>query len=105
IPRIVAELNGFELYAAVTTVYLLATTVTVPIVGKLSDIYGRKPFLLPGITIFVVSNMLWGPAPSLGALVLFRAIQGIGGGFSQAMAFTTIADLFPPSRRGRISGM
>jgi EmrB/QacA subfamily drug resistance transporter len=104
-PRIVADLNGFELYAAVTTVYLLATTVTVPIVGKLSDIYGRKPFLLAGITIFVGSSMLCGAAPSMRALVLFRALQGIGGGFSQAMAFTTIADLFPPSRRGRVSGM
>src|SRR5689334_16752612 len=104
-PRIVAELNGFELYAAVTTVYLLATTVTVPIVGKLSDIYGRKPFLLAGITIFVVSSMLCGAASSMGMLVFFRALQGIGGGFSQAMAFTTIADLFPPSRRGRVSGM
>jgi EmrB/QacA subfamily drug resistance transporter len=104
-PRIVAELNGFELYAAVTTVYLLATTVTVPIVGKLSDIYGRKPFLLAGITVFVVSSMLCGAAPSMGMLVFFRALQGIGGGFSQAMAFTTIADLFPPSRRGRVSGM
>jgi len=104
-PRIVAELNGFELYAAVTTVYLLATTVVVPIVGKLSDIYGRKPFLLAGVTIFVVSSMLCGAARSMPELVFFRAVQGIGGGFSQAMAFTTIADLFPPSRRGRVSGM
>jgi EmrB/QacA subfamily drug resistance transporter len=104
-PRVVAELNGFGLYAAVTTVYLLATTVTVPIVGKLSDIYGRKPFLLAGIVIFIVGSMLCGASRSMVQLVLFRALQGIGGGFSQAMAFTTIADLFPPSRRGRISGM
>src|SRR4051812_18112900 len=104
-PRVVAELNGFGLYAAVTTVYLLATTVTVPNVGKLSDIYGRKPFLLAGIVIFIVSSMLCGTAHSMVQLVAFRALQGIGGGFSQAMAFTTIADLFPPSRRGRISGM
>ena len=104
-PRIVAELNGFELYAAVTTVYLLATTVVVPIVGKLSDIYGRKTFLLAGVTIFIAASMLCGAARSMPELVFFRALQGIGGGFSQAMAFTTIADLFPPSRRGRISGM
>jgi EmrB/QacA subfamily drug resistance transporter len=104
-PRIVAELNGFELYAAVTTVYLLATTVVVPIVGKLSDIYGRKAFLLAGVTTFVAASMLCGAAQSMPELVFFRAIQGIGGGFSQAMAFTTIADLFPPSRRGRVSGM
>jgi len=104
-PRIVGELNGFELYAAVTTVYLLATTVIVPIVGKLSDIYGRKPFLLAGVTIFVAASMLCGGAHSMPQLVFFRAVQGIGGGFAQAMAFTTIADLFPPSRRGRVSGM
>src|SRR6187401_3567973 len=79
-PRIVAELNGFELYAAVTTVYLLATTVVVPIVGKLSDIYGRKPFLLAGVTLFVLASMLCGAASSMPQLVFFRALQGIGGG-------------------------
>ena len=57
-PRIIAELNGFEHYAAVTTVYMLASTVVVPIAGKLSDIYGRKPFLLLGVAIFVVGSVL-----------------------------------------------
>src|ERR1044071_896100 len=104
-PRLVADLNGFELYAAVTTVYLLATTVVVPIVGKLSDIYGRKPFLLAGVLIFVGGSALCGAAQSMTELVLFRGLQGIGGGFAQAMSFTTIADLFPPARRGRVSGM
>ena len=104
-PRLVADLNGFEFYAAVTTVYLLATTVVVPIVGKLSDIYGRKPFLLAGVLIFIGGSALCGAAQTMEQLVLFRGLQGIGGGFSQAMAFTTIADLFPPSRRGRVSGM
>jgi len=104
-PRLVADLNGFELYAAVTTVYLLATTVVVPIVGKLSDLYGRKPFLLAGVLIFIGGSALCGAAQTMPQLVLFRGLQGIGGGFSQAMAFTTIADLFPPSRRGRVSGM
>jgi len=104
-PRLVADLDGFEMYAAVTTVYLLATTVVVPIVGKLSDIYGRKPFLLAGVLIFIGGSALCGAAQTMTQLVLFRGLQGIGGGFSQAMAFTTIADLFPPSRRGRVSGM
>jgi EmrB/QacA subfamily drug resistance transporter len=104
-PRLVADLNGFELYAAVTTVYLLATTIVVPIVGKLSDLYGRKPFLLAGVLIFIGGSALCGAAQSMRQLVLFRGLQGIGGGFTQAMAFTTIADLFPPSRRGRVSGM
>ena len=87
-PRLVADLNGFELYAAVTTVYLLATTVVVPIVGKLSDIYGRKPFLLAGVVIFVGGSALCGAARTMTELVLFRGLQGIGGGFAQAMAFT-----------------
>jgi EmrB/QacA subfamily drug resistance transporter len=104
-PRLVADLNGFELYASVTTVYLLATTVVVPIVGKLSDLYGRKPFLLAGVLIFIGGSALCGAAQTMPQLVLFRGLQGIGGGFTQAMAFTTIADLFPPSRRGRVSGM
>lgn len=104
-PRIIAELHGFEHYAAVTTIYMLTATVIVPIVGKLSDLYGRKPFLLAGVAIFVASSALCGAAASMTQLVIFRGVQGIGAGFSQAMAFTTIADLFPPARRGRASGI
>src|SRR5689334_23454704 len=73
-PRLVAELNGFELYAAVTTVYLLATTVVVPIVGKLSDIYGRKPFLLAGVIVFIGGSALCGAAHTMTQLVLFRGL-------------------------------
>jgi len=104
-PQLVVDLNGFDEYAAVTTAYLLSTTVVVPIVGKLSDLYGRKPFLLAGVLIFIVASALCGAAATMTQLIAFRALQGVGGGFAQAMAFTTIADLFPPSRRGRVSGM
>ncbi|MGE3511192.1 MAG: MDR family MFS transporter, partial [Vicinamibacterales bacterium] len=104
-PRIIAELNGFNHYAAVTTAYMLAATVPVPIVGKLSDLYGRKPFLLVGVAIFVIGSALCGAATSMVGLIVARGIQGIGGGISQGMAFTTVADLFPPTRRGRISGV
>ena len=104
-PRVVAELQGFDHYAAVTTVYMLAATVVVPIVGKLSDLYGRKPFLLAGVAIFVIGSALCGAATSMLGLIVFRGIQGLGAGISQGMAFTTIADLFPPARRGRISGV
>ena len=104
-PRVIADLHGFEHYALVTTVYMLAATVVVPIVGKLSDLYGRKPFLLVGVAIFVVGSGLCGFAQSMVQLVVFRGIQGIGGGIAQGMAFTTIADLVPPARRGRISGV
>ncbi len=104
-PRVIAELQGFEHYAAVTTVYMLASTVVVPIAGKLSDIYGRKIFLLLGVGVFVAGSALCGMATSMEQLVLFRALQGIGAGASQAMAFTTVADLFPPAKRGRIGGL
>lgn len=104
-PRVIAELQGFEHYAAVTTVYMLAATVVVPIVGKLSDLYGRRPFLLAGVAIFVVGSAFCGAATSMTWLVIARGFQGIGAGFSQAMAFTTIADLYPPARRGKVSGI
>src|SRR4029450_10160861 len=86
-PRVIAELQGFEHYAAVTTMYMLTATVVVPIVGKLSDLYGRRPFLLAGIAIFVLGSVLCGAATSMTWLVLSRGLQGIGAGFSQAMAF------------------
>ena len=104
-PRVIAELQGFQHYAAVTTIYMLASTVVVPIVGKLSDLYGRKPFLLVGVTIFVIGSLLCGQATSMTWLIAARGFQGIGAGFSQATAFTTIADLYPPAKRGRISGV
>lgn len=104
-PRVIAELQGFDHYTAVTTVYLLASTVVLPLAGKLSDLYGRKPFLLAGVVIFGVASALCGAAQTMTQLVVFRGIQGLGGGIAQGMAFTTIADLFPPARRGRVSGL
>src|ERR1700692_4997852 len=104
-PRVIAELRGFERYTAVTTVYLLASTVVLPLAGKLSDLYGRKPFLLVGVALFAIASALCGAAQTMTQLIVFRGLQGIGGGLAQGMAFTTIADLFPPARRGRISGV
>ena len=101
----IADLQGFEHYAAVTTTYMLAATVVVPIVGKLSDLYGRKPFLLLGVAIFVGSSVLCGAAATMTQLIVFRGIQGFGAGIAQGMAFTTIADLYPPARRGRATGL
>ena len=103
-PRVIAELQGFEHYAAVTTAYMLTATVVVPIVGKLSDLYGRKPFLLLGVAIFTIASALCGAATSMTQLIVFRGIQGLGGGIAQGMAFTTIADLYPPATRGRATG-
>src|SRR5215470_3496188 len=100
-PRIVAELQGFDQYAWVTTAYLLTSTASVPIFGKLSDFYGRKLFLIVGVVLFLIGSALCAAAQSMNDLILFRGFQGIGAGCIQAMAFTTIADLFPPARRGR----
>ncbi len=114
-PTIIGELNGLELYAWVTTSYLLASTVMVPIWGKLGDLYGRKLILLIGIAMFVAGSFLCGLAgefgdlPALGdgmmQLIIFRGIQGIGGGALFTTAFATIADLFPPRERGKYAGM
>jgi EmrB/QacA subfamily drug resistance transporter len=113
-PRIISELKGLELYAWVTTVYLLTSTVMVPIWGKLGDQYGRKSILIIGLAIFVVGSCLCGLAgefgdlPLLGGgmtqLIVFRGIQGIGGGALFTSAFAVIADLYPPRERGKLSG-
>jgi EmrB/QacA subfamily drug resistance transporter len=114
-PRIIAELNGLALYSWVTTAYLLSSTVMVPIWGKLGDLYGRKPVLLAGIVFFLAGSWLsglsgeFGDLPLLGGgmtqLIVFRAVQGIGGGALFTTAFAIIGDLYPPRERGRVSGM
>jgi EmrB/QacA subfamily drug resistance transporter len=104
-PRIVQELNGLEHLSWVFTAYMLASTVTVPIYGKLSDMYGRKPFIIGAIIIFLVGSILSGLSHSMWQLILFRGIQGIGGGALMANAFAIIGDLFVPSERGRWQGL
>ena len=113
-PRIIAELNGLTLYSWVTTAYLLTSTVMVPIWGKLGDIYGRKPILLAGIAIFLAGSWLsglsgeFGPVLGLSGmvqLIVFRALQGIGGGALFTTAFAIIADLYPPRERGKFAGI
>ena len=103
-PRIISELHGFEHYSAVITAYMVAATAILPIAGKLSDVYGRKPFILGGVVWFMVASALCGFADSMLELVIFRALQGLGAGVMQTMAFTTIADLYPPAKRGRVIG-
>ncbi len=104
-PRIVAELGGMEHYAWVVTAYLVTSTVVVPIVGKLSDLYGRKPFYILGVAIFLVGSALCGAAGDMLQLVAFRALQGLGAGMMQAIGFIVIGDLFPPARRARAQGI
>jgi EmrB/QacA subfamily drug resistance transporter len=114
-PVIISQLHGLELYAWVTTAYLLSSTVMVPIWGKLGDLYGRKPILLAGIGLFLFGSWLSGLAGEFGSLpilgggmvqlIVFRAIQGLGGGALFTTAFAIIADLFPPRERGKFAGL
>ena len=104
-PRIISELHGFEHYSAVITAYMIASTAVLPIAGKLSDVYGRKSFIIYGVLWFMAASALCGFADSMLQLVLFRALQGLGAGVMQTMAFTTIADLYPPAKRGRVIGL
>ena len=98
LPTVVAELNGFELYAWVGTAYLLTSVITVPIFGKLGDEHGRKPFVVAAIILFTLASMLCGMAHSMLQLVLSRALQGIGGGMLVATTFACVPDLFPAVR-------
>jgi EmrB/QacA subfamily drug resistance transporter len=114
-PRIIEQLRGLEMYAWVTTAYMLTSTVAVPIYGKLSDMFGRKPILITGIFLFLTGSALcgmsgeFGDLPVLGSgmmqLVIFRAVQGLGGGALMTSAFAIIADLYPPRERGRMFGL
>ncbi len=114
-PVIISQLHGLELYSWVTTSYLLSSTVMVPIWGKLGDLYGRKPVLLGGIVLFLLGSWLsglageFGDLPLLGGgmlqLIVFRAIQGLGGGALFTTAFAIIADLYPPRERGKFAGL
>src|SRR5437667_6649701 len=100
-PRVIAELNGFEHYAWVAVAYLVTATTMVPIVGKLSDLYGRKWFFIGGIIVFLIGSALCGASQSMTQLIVFRGFQGLGAGVMQAIAFVVVADLFPPAQRGR----
>ena len=104
-PRIIADLGGLDLFVWPLTAYLLASTAIVPMAGKLSDIYGRKPFLLVGIAVFLLGSMLSGASGSIWQLIGFRGVQGLGGGIILANAFTVVGDLFPPSERSRWTGV
>lgn len=115
LPRITQELEGLSLYSWVTTAYLLASTAMVPIYGKLSDIYGRKPILMFGIVVFLLGSALCGMSgePFLNnvfgsgmmQLVVFRGIQGFGAAALTSVAFAIIADIFAPAERGKYQGL
>ncbi len=105
LPRIVRDLGGANHLTWVITAYMLASTVTVPIYGKLSDLYGRKWFFFSGIVLFLIGSVLCGISHNMTELVGFRALQGIGGGAIMGNAFAIIADLFEPAERARWQGV
>jgi EmrB/QacA subfamily drug resistance transporter len=102
---IVKEFNSYSSLGFVVTAYMLTTTVTVPLAGKLSDMYGRRLLLLCGVAIFTLGSLLSGLAPSIEWLIIWRALQGVGGGIITANAFTIVGDLFSPRERGKWQGL
>lgn len=103
-PTVIATLGGLEIYSWVFTVYLLTFTVTMPLWGKLSDLFGRRPMYLLGIGVFLLGSILSGLAQSMGQLIAFRAIQGLGGGALYPLGMTVAADLYPLEQRARVQG-
>ena len=103
-PKIIADLGGFNLLSWLFTSYMLTSTVIIPLVGKLGDLYGRKIFLIAGVAIFMVSSAACGAAPDMLTLIIFRAVQGIGGGMIFASVFASLGDMFTPAERGKYVG-
>lgn len=102
---IVKDLGGFDQIVWVTSAYMVAVMAGTPIFGKLSDMYGRKRFYIFGLVVFLVGSALCGMAETMPQLIIFRAIQGIGGGALMPIAFTIVFDLFPPEKRGKMTGL
>jgi EmrB/QacA subfamily drug resistance transporter len=105
LPHVIADLHGFNEYTWVSTAYLLTSTVTVPIYGKLSDLFGRKPIFLFGIVLFLVGSALSGASQSMNQLLAFRAFQGLGTGALTPIAVAVVGDLFTPRERGKWQGV
>jgi len=105
LPRIVTELKGADLYTWVVTIFLVTSTITVPIYGKLSDLYGRRPLLMIGIVLFLIGSALSGLSQTMWQLILFRGIQGLGAGALFPIALAVIGDLFTPAERGKYQGL
>lgn len=112
-PRIIAALSGFDRYPWVATIYLLTSTVAVPIFASLSDRYGRKPFFMSGVVLFVIASAFCGAAGNLtflpfdgmGQLIAFRGLQGLGAGIITGVLFTIVGDIFSPQERGKYQGL
>jgi EmrB/QacA subfamily drug resistance transporter len=104
VPQIVADLGRFSLFPWIFSIYLLTNAVTVPIYGRLSDVFGRKPVLLVGVAGFLVGSVLCAVAWSMVALIVFRGVQGLAAGAILPTTTTIVGDLYEPAQRGRIQG-
>lgn len=104
-PRIISILDGMDYYTWTINIYLLTSTIATVLVGKLSDMFGRKPFLLAGILLFMIGAFLTGTSDNVYQFIIYRGIQGFGAGIIQSTAFTAVGDLFPPRERGKWMGL
>lgn len=105
LPVIVTELGGMEFFNWVFTIYMLTSSVTAILVGKLSDIYGRKVFILSGLGLFMIGTFLCGTSTTMTQLILYRGLQGFGGGLIMSTSFASVGDLFSPRERGKWQGL
>src|SRR5256712_261896 len=104
-PTVIGQIGGIHLYAWVFSAYLLTGTVTVPIYGKLADLFGRKPVFLASVALFLVGSMLCGQAQSMEQLIVFRLLQGLGAGGVLPITQTVLGDVYPLEQRARITGL
>jgi EmrB/QacA subfamily drug resistance transporter len=104
-PTAVKELGGFSLYSWVFAVYMLASTTTMPIYGKLADLFGRRKMYLTGLFLFLTGSALCGLAGNMTELIVFRGIQGLGAGALMPIAFAIVGDIYPPEKLGKFQGL
>ena len=105
LPKIIGSLQGFDRYTWVVTAYLLGSTTMIPVVGKLSDQFGRKWFFVTGVVLFLLGSALSGASQTIDQLIAFRALQGVGAGVGISLVFTVVGDIFPPAERARWQGI
>ena len=105
LPKISTQLQGADFYTWVVTAYLVTSTAAIPVYGKLSDYFGRKPMLLTGIVLFLIGSVLSGLSQTMWQLIFFRGVQGLGAGALFPISLAVIGDLFTPAERGKYQGL